>query len=79
MFDVFEPVFVWDEAFELIDALNLRCEILVGLTRVLLVLEDRPSETSQDIRNLLKAILGFLELLEAVYDQLELRVAKHFL
>ena len=79
MLDVSELVFVGDEAFELIDALNLRCEILVGLTRVLLVLEDRPSETSQDIRNLLKAILGFLELLEAVYDQLELRVAKHFL
>ena len=79
MFNVLVLVPIGDEAFELVDAFYLRCELLVGLTRVLLLLEDRPSEHSQDIMNLLKAILGLLELLEALYDQLELSVTKHFL
>ena len=79
VFDVLVLVLIGYKALELIDAFNFRHEVLVGLSRVPLILEDRPSEASQDILNLLKPILGLLELLEALYDQLELRVAKHFL
>ena len=79
MLDVLVLVLIGDEALELIDAFNFRHEVLVGLSWVPLILEDRPSEAPQDILNLLKPILGLLELLEALYDQLELRVAKHFL
>ena len=79
MFDVLVLVLIGNEALELINAINFRHEVLVRLSWVPLILEDRPSEASQDILNLLKPILGLLELLEALYDQLELRVAKHFL
>ena len=79
VFDVLVLVLSWYEALELVDAFNFRHEVLVGLSWVHLILEDRLCEASQDILNLLKSILGLLELLEALYDQLELRVAKHFL
>ena len=78
-FGVLVLVPIRDEAFELVNAFNFRREMLVGLSWVPLILEDRPPEASQDILNLLKPILGLLELLEALYDELELRIAKHFL
>ena len=57
-FDVIVAVPIRNEAFELIDALDLRSEVLVGLSWVPLILEDRPPETSQDILHLRKPILG---------------------
>ena len=70
---------LWDEAFQLKDALVLAFKLWIRLPRVLLVSKNREFETLEHGGDVPCAVFSLLDLLETLGDHFEFGVGKDFL